>query len=186
MVGEFLALMLAPTATTSTANAPQAAIVALEAPESTGIDVRPRIVVLRSDRIAAIPPPAGEAQLHHLAVRVSSPAGLLWQGNIRVALNQGANYSQSFSQASPVICPPNSPYDRSDRSSVNFNVYVQNNGYGTIYRVDASWQRPTEETGCGERGTRTVQVSKGLSLDPGESGMIEGDAGLRVEVTRQR
>jgi hypothetical protein len=145
-------------------------------------------IVMESVARDRIGPPVGvEVQVHDLAVRVNSPAGVLWQGNLRVAQNQGASYSQSLSQASPTICPASSSYDRSDRSSINFNVYVQNSGdIGPIYRVDASWGRPMGDEGCGERGTRTVQVSKGLSLDPGETGVVEGDAGLRVEVTRRR
>ena len=137
------------------------------------------------DRIA--PPAAVEMKIDELAVRISSPAGTLWQGNLRVAQNQSASYSQNFSQAAPTFCPTPSPYDRSERSSVSFSVYVQHSGeYGPVYRVDASWQRPTEDEGCGERGTRTVQVSKALALDPAESGTVEGDAGLKVEVTRRR
>ena len=140
-----------------------------------------------TDRIVAVATAAPEIRIDELAVQISSPAGTLWQGNLRVAQNQGASYSQSLSQASPTICPPNSPYDRSERSSINFNVYVQNSGeFGPIYRIDASWQRPIDEAGCAERGTRTVQVSKALSLAPGESGSVEGDAGLRVDVTRRR
>ena len=185
MFVQLLALMLAPADFTATAKSPQAAVVSLEDARASGIDVRPRIVAVRTDRIVAAPS-ASETQIDELAVRVSSPAGVLWQGNLRVAQNQGASYSQNFSQASPISCPPNSPYDRSERSSISFNVYVQNNGFGSIYRVDSSWQRPIEEAGCGERGTRTVQVSKALALDPGESGVVEGDAGLRVEVTRRR
>ena len=186
MFAQLLALALAPAGITATSNSPQAVIVSLEEPTTTGIDVRPRIVALRADRIAAAPG-VPEVQIDELAVRISSPAGLLWQGNLRVAQNQGASYSQNFSQASPTPCPPNSSYDRSERSSINFNVYVQNSGEsGPIYRIDASWQRPIEEGGCGERGTRTVQVNKTLALDPGESGSVEGDAGLRVEVTRRR
>jgi len=143
------------------------------------------VTTTANDRVAPPSVPV-EAQIDELAVRISSPTGVLWQGNLRVAQNQGASYSQNFSQASPTLCPPNSPYDRSERSSINFNVYVQNNGSGSVYRVDASWQRPSEETNCGERGTRTVQVNKALVLNPGESGVVEGDAGLRVEVTRRR
>ena len=164
----------------------QVAAISLEEPSATGIDVHPRILAMSADRIVATPNPP-ETQIAELSVRISSPAGLLWQGNLRVAQNQGASYSQNFSQASPTRCPPNSPYDRSERSSVSFNVYVQNSGEAApIYRIDASWQRPIEEAGCGERGTRTVQVNKALALDPGESGLVEGDAGLRVEVTRRR
>ena len=138
-----------------------------------------------SDRIG--PPVAVESRIDDLAVRVGSPAGVLWQGSLRVAQNQGASYSQNLSQASPALCPNPSPYDRSERSSITFNVYVQNSGeFGPIYRVDASWGRPMGEEGCGEQGTRTVQVSKTLALDPGETGVVEGDAGLRVEVTRRR
>jgi hypothetical protein len=169
-----------------TTDAPQAVTVSLEEPGATGIDARPRLVALRADRVVATPN-VPEVQINELAIRISSPAGVLWQGNLRVAQNQGASYSQNFSQASPTLCAPNSPYDRSERSSINFNVYMQNSGeYGPIYRIDASWQRPSEETGCGERGTRTVQVNRALALDTGESGVVEGDAGLRVEVTRRR
>jgi hypothetical protein len=112
---------------------------------------------------------------------------VLWQGTLRVGQNQGGSYSQSFPQASAEICPPNSSYDRSERSSLNFNVYVQNYGQGRpSYRVDASWGRPIKVANCGESGTRTVQINQGVFLDPGETATIEGDAGLRVELTRAR
>lgn len=178
---ELLTLVLAPAATT----APETVIVRREEPEVTRIQPKPRVVAFAGDRM--VMPVTADGQVHELAVRISSPVGVLWQGNLRVAQNQSANYSQNLNQASTLNCPGPSPYDRSERSSINFNVYVQNNGeYGPMYRLDASWQRPTEETGCGERGTRTVQVSKALALNAGESGVVEGDAGLRVEVTRRR
>src|SRR5215212_7976067 len=127
------------------------------------------VMTAADDRIRQ-PVPASATQVDNLAVRVSSPAGVLWQGNLRVAQNQGASYSQNLSEASPTSCPVNAPYDRSERSSISFNVYVQNSGeYGPMYRIDASWGRPTAEEGCGERGTRTVQVTKTLALDPGET-----------------
>ena len=184
MLVPFLALMLTPAGVGSTANSSQAIIVSYEEPGVTGIRVRPPAVAA-ADRM--IPPATPEAQVYELAVRVSSPAGVLWQGSLRVAQNQSANYSQNLNQAGPRACPSSSSYDQSERSSVSFNVYVQNsNEFGPTYRFDASWQRPTEDAGCGERGTRTVQISKALMLDPGESGTVEGDAGLNVEVTRRR
>lgn len=143
------------------------------------------VVSLARDRM--VPMAATEAQIESIGVRVSSPEGVLWQGTLRVGQNQGGSYSQSFSQASADICPPNSSYDRSERSSLNFNVYVQNYGQGRpSYRVDASWGRPIKVANCGESGTRTVQINQGVFLDPGETATIEGDAGLRVELTRAR
>ncbi|NUT00354.1 MAG: hypothetical protein HOP96_05210 [Sphingomonas sp.] len=139
-----------------------------------------------SDRMVR-PAPTSPMQVETIGVRVSSPNGVLWQGNLRVSQNQGASYSQNLSQSSPTLCPPNSPFDRSERSSLSFNVYVQNSGeLGFVYRIDASWGRPAGQPDCGERGTRTVQVNQALALDPGETGVVEGDAGLRVEVTRPR
>ena len=38
-------------------------------------------------------------QVETLAIRVSSPTGMLWQGNLRVSQNQGASYSQNLSHA---------------------------------------------------------------------------------------
>lgn len=138
-----------------------------------------------SDRIG--PPASVEGQIDQLSVRVSSPQGVLWQGALRVANNQGASYSQNLSQASTHACPTNSPYDRSERSSVSFNVYAQNYGQGTpSYRIDASWARPIKEANCLESGTRTVQINHAVALQPGQTAAIEGDAGLRVEVTRNR
>ena len=140
-------------------------------------------VALASDRIA--PPAPDPSQLENLSIRLSSPQGVLWQGSLRVSQNQSASYSQNWSQASAQVCPAGMPYDRSERSSINFNVYVQNNGqYGVSYRVDASWARPILAPDCGESGTRTVQLNQGLRLEPGQTSVIEGDAGFRVEVTR--
>ena len=142
-------------------------------------------LAVATDRM--VPVAAAEAQIETIGVRVSSPEGVLWQGTLRVAQNQGGSYSQSFSQASADNCPPNSSYDRSERSTLNFNVYVQNYGQGRpSYRVDASWGRPIKVANCGESGTRTVQINQGVFLDPGETATIEGDAGLRVELTRPR
>ena len=143
------------------------------------------VEAVASDRIG--PATAAEGQIDHISVRLSSPQGVLWSGTLRVANNQGASYSQHLSQASTHLCPANSPYDRSERSSVSFNVYAQNHGQGTpSYRIDASWARPIKEANCLESGTRTVQVNHAVALEPGQTAVIEGDAGLRVEVTRNR
>lgn len=142
-------------------------------------------VVTTGTRLHVTPTP--ESQMETLGVRLSSPEGVLWQGNLRVGANQSASYSQNLSQASPEVCPAGSPYDRSERSAINFNVYVQNNGqWGPSYRVDASWSRPIHAARCTESGTRTVQLNHTIVIEPGQTSVVEGDAGLKVEVTRAR
>ncbi len=143
------------------------------------------VTIMTADRIA--PPATPSPQIETIAVRISSPQGVLWQGNLRVGANQGASYSQNLSQAAPDQCPSGSPYDRSERSSISFNLYVQNYGNATpSYRFDASWARPVLSADCGKSGTRTVQISQAVVLQPGQTTMTEGDAGLRVELTRGR
>ena len=143
------------------------------------------VTIMTADRIA--PPATPSPQIETVAVRISSAQGVLWQGTLRVGAHQGASYSQNLSQASPDQCPPGSPYDRSERSSISFNLYVQNYGNATpSYRFDASWARPVLSADCGESGTRTVQVSQAVVLQPGQTTVTDGDAGLRVELTRGR
>ncbi len=142
-------------------------------------------VIMRADRIA--PTSTSSPPLETVAVRIASPLGVLWEGNLRIGNNQGASYSQNLSQAGLDQCPPGSPYDRSERSSISFNLYVQT--YGNVppsYRFDASWSRPILSADCGESGTRTVQISQAVALEPGRTAVAEGDAGLRVELTRGR
>ena len=51
---------------------------------------------------------------------------------------------------------------------------------------DASWARPVPSPDCGESGTRTVQINQAVVLEPGQTIVTDGDAGLRVELTRGR
>src|SRR5215217_2462649 len=139
---------------------------------------------LTNDRM--VPPASAPAQIETVGVRVSSPEGILWQGSLRVSPNQGASYQQNLSEAAPGVCPPGSTSDRSDRRHINFNVYSQNSSQPGLFQIDASWGRPIREQRCGESGTRTVQVNKTVTLQPGETAVVEGDAGLKVEVTRAR
>ena len=153
------------------------------APLASLLLVQASSAALATDRM--LRPVADPTQVESLAVRLISPQGVLWQGNVRVTENQGASYSQSFSQATLNACPPNS-YDRTEQNSLSFNIYFQNNGNGIrSFRLDSSWQRPAEASGCGERGTRTVQVNQNLAIDHGQTGVVEGDAGFRIEVTRR-
>ena len=131
--------------------------------------------------------PAKGAVFENIGIAVSSPQGPLWEGTLRVSPNQGASYQQNLSQASAQPCPSGSPYERSERSHLNVSVYAEQNlQLNLSYRIDASWARPIANLDCRETGTRTVQINHVVVIAPGETSVVEGDAGLRVQLTRGR
>jgi hypothetical protein len=144
-------------------------------------------IIVTSDRIARPDTSEPPRALERIGIRLISPEGVLWEGTLRVGSNQSANYSQNISQASTELCPAGPSYDRSERRNLNFSINPSYNQHlGQSYRVDASWARPVRGDACYDSGTRTVQIHQTVSIDPGKTQIIEGDAGLRVELTLQR
>lgn len=139
--------------------------------------ITPRIAIpVRAEQQPAIP----------IEVRISAGNRLLYSDTLRVARAAGANYSENRSEASLVVCPDTSSYDRSERSSLNVNLYWQELGNGSpSVNVSVNWLRPESATGCAPIGTRGVQLSQVVRLAPGESAEIKGDAGLIVRLTRR-
>ncbi|MGB3472988.1 MAG: hypothetical protein WBA51_19400 [Erythrobacter sp.] len=52
-----------------------------------------------------------------------------------------------------------------------------------LYTVDVSWTRPSED--CSQQGSRATGFDVQVELIDNETRVIEGDGGLRVELTRQ-
>jgi hypothetical protein len=122
-----------------------------------------------------------------VAVRITSPEGLLWEGSLRVGPYQNGSYNQSISQASDNVCPREPHYDRAERSQFTFGIYAPTGERSAQnYRIDASWARPVKGEMCVETGTRTVQMSQMVSIAAGETKTISGDAGFRVQLSRAR
>lgn len=125
--------------------------------------------------------------VENIRLRVLSADGVLWEGSLRVSSSQNASYQQNLSQASSSQCPPATYYDRTERSHLNISVHAQHNQISSnAYRLDVSWARPVQSQGCGESGLRTVQINQTVQIAPGETSVIAGDAGLRVQLTRGR
>lgn len=119
------------------------------------------------------------------SVRIVAAGNLLWQGRLRISQNSGADYNQTLSQAAAMGCSPASSYDRSERQNISFSLQPQDNSQtGRSYRVSASWQRPVPNGNCGEAEARTVQVTRTVVLDANGKEVIEADAGLRIEISR--
>lgn len=142
-------------------------------------------IIVTSERIARPTSSEPPRTLERIGIRVTSPEGVLWEGSLRVGPNQSANYSQSISQASAELCPVGSSYDRSERRNLNFSINPSyNQQLGQSYRMDASWTRPMRGDACYDSGTRTVQINQTVTIETGKTEVVEGDAGLRVELRR--
>ncbi len=141
--------------------------------------------VITTTRIARPSAPAGRVE--DLAVRITAAGALLWEGTLRVGQHQGASYQQNMTQASVDRCAPDTPHDRSERTHLNFSIYAHtHHQWGQTYRVEVSWARPVRGEACLETGTRTVQINHNFMLEPGKTEIVDGDAGLRVALTRAR
>ena len=117
-----------------------------------------------------------------VSVRVRAYAGrqVLLQDEFRVG-RMPAMYNLTRSEADQSTCPNSSSYGSMARSSVNFSLRADG-ASGDGYRVSFGWSRPT--SGCASEGTLSVTVDRAVELRPGRSVTVEGDGGLRVELTR--
>ena len=142
-------------------------------------------ISLATDRIVAAPAGAGVGVIP-VDLRVTAGNRMLFNDTLRVARNSAASFSQSRQEASLSACDTSRGYEASDRQSLNINLYLQENSPGDQrVNISVSWQRPVPGLECSTDASRTVQVTQTVRLDRGQSQTIEGDAGLRVVLTRR-
>lgn len=111
-------------------------------------------------------------------VRVTGGGQQLYSDLMRVGAS-GANYSQNSRDGAEQACPDG--YNVQVRS---LNVSISPNyGEDSSIRVSASWKRPQGD-GCG-MGSRTAEVEQTVSIAPGQTVRVTGDAGLVIELTRR-
>ncbi len=128
--------------------------------------------------------PAAAAVPFIVDVTVSAEGKLLWRGPLRVARGWGANFTQTMSQTPPAICPGLSRYDGDYRDMLAFHVRVHEVEPDSV-NVSVNWQRPAADWSCSNAGLRTVQIGQTVVLNAGRSVTLEGDAGLRITLTRR-
>ena len=112
-------------------------------------------------------------------VRVLGGGQQLYNDQLRVGAS-GASYNQSNRESAEQACPN---YDSGLERNLMVTVGRSYGEDGNRYRVSASWRRPLGN-GC-DRGQRTAAVEQQVSVAPGQTVRIEGDAGLVVELTRR-
>ncbi len=117
-----------------------------------------------------------------IRVRATANRSVLLDDRFRVGRNS-ASFNQSRTEASDTSCPT----DREiERQSIQLSVYRfgSSDADEQGYQVRFTWSRPVDEV-CGG-GTRSVSLEQQVRLAPGSQVVLNGDAGLRLELTRER
>jgi hypothetical protein len=121
-----------------------------------------------------------------LDVELVAGGSPLWQGTLRLG-DYNASYNQSLNQA-PELCPQDNtglPRFSSTTQSLRVNVTrrVVGNTTDGQFNVGISWTRPGPP--C-EGGVSTVSFDRTVSLKPGATVELAGDAGLVVRISRKK
>ncbi|HUP67793.1 MAG TPA: hypothetical protein VM145_06260 [Sphingomicrobium sp.] len=119
-------------------------------------------------------------------MRIAAGSQTLFDDDLRVGQNSGASYSENRSEAPEMNCSADRYYSSGDRDSLNVQLSLRNDPQiGSAVSVNVTWQRPTRTMTCPSEGSRSVSLAQTVSLAPGESETIRGDAGLVVTLTRR-
>ena len=117
----------------------------------------------------------------NVTVRIRALAGrtVLLDDRFRVG-RSWASFTQNRSEAAEQSCPQDYG-GQSVRATFSMTLRPQGMSAGK-YHLSTSWSRPTGS--CDDQGSRSVSVDRAVSLKPGETVVVEGDGGLRVEITQ--
>lgn len=119
-----------------------------------------------------------------VTVEVAGEADILYKGDLRIG-DTAASYNSSVNEAFEA-CPADGtgvPRFSNATSSVRVSVSRRERDAkaGERFNVSVNWVRPGPP--C-EGGVSTVGFDRTVSLDPGKTATLAGDAGLTVRVTR--
>ncbi len=143
------------------------------------IDRVPPEAVTISDGVTRVPrPPAA------LRVRISGDGKELWSGELLVDPSQGAELNNTLQQADSNCAPGIERGYLRRQTRLGLSLRKTGSRDGEFFSVFANWTRQSSD--CALPGTRTVGVETTVEIAPGTSRVIEGDGGLRIELTRQK
>ena len=136
--------------------------------------------------VVAVPPPivrplSARPIRPTMRVRVRITAGdeLLLNDRFWIS-HQLASANQTRQEA----LGPNCPEARGTLNrQVQFQLMPWSDGSLGRYRAEVRWARPVL-MGC-EVGTRTASIEQMVQLLPGQTVVLQGDGGLRLELTRE-
>lgn len=117
------------------------------------------------------------------SVRVTGAGREIWSGEMNIDNNQGADLRMTLQQGDAVC--GNRPEARYVRRQTGLTFSIRNVGRGAddAFSISAEWTRPS--TDCDLPGTRATGVETVATIAPGTTRVIEGDGGLKIELTRR-
>jgi hypothetical protein len=120
-----------------------------------------------------------------VAVRIMGGASVLWAGDVALDNIQGAQMNMSLQQAD-ALCPSDAERRIGRRQTgLNFSLRPSYRRTGNEpLTVTVTWTRASAD--CALPGTRTIGIDTEVTLDPGTTRVVEGDSGLRIELTRKK
>lgn len=124
------------------------------------------------------PPPVPPYLLH---VRVLVGERELWAGYLAMT-NYGRANVRTYVQDMDANCPLKNDRFALRRHTIDLSIGPGNKEGPFLYSVEATWTAPVEA--CSDEGTRATGVQVEIELAENQSRVIEGERGLRVQVTR--
>jgi hypothetical protein len=173
-----LAALAAQTAGVITASPPpQAVVVALQPASQSGIQFgqpgRPA-----GPQEAVVPYPVD--------VIVTAEGQTLYKGTLRLARAFSASYNETVQEAPAEICPGARNFESAQRTNLGIGLNSQFVDNEERISVTLSWVRPrVAGASCRFSGSRTVQINDTVTLKPGDTVVIKGDAGLELTLNRR-
>lgn len=146
-----------------------------------------------ADDMPSAPPPVARTQGTKLSLaeqqdpyvifaRIIGTEGELWSGNLSMGGTHRA-WVKTEIQDVDSKCPAENQRYPTQFHSVQLQVWPNLGRDRLEYRVKANLLRPTES--CSENGSKSLGFEVKTELNAGETRVIEGEGGLRVELTRR-
>ncbi|WP_285709192.1 hypothetical protein [Erythrobacter oryzae] len=124
------------------------------------------------------PPPVPPYTIH---ARVFVGAREMWAGYLAMT-DFGHAYVRTHVQDMDAACPRDNDRFKERRHTIDLTIRPGQRERPYLYSVEANWTYPAEP--CAEEGTRATGMRVEVELAEKQTRVIEGERGLRVELTR--
>jgi hypothetical protein len=160
--------------------APAFALAAPVGAQETMPDYPVITAAVQKDASADTPPMANPR--YWLYARVLVGQRELWAGNLAMTPYGRASVHTDITEMD-ATCPLKNDRFAPRRDTIELAIGRASREGDRLYAVDVRWTHPV--TACAQEGTRAIGFKVEVELVGQETRVIEGERGLRVELTRQ-